>query len=98
MLFIFLSIRPYSHINKCVKLIPNIANTYKGLDGHLRNSPLFISAMKIHISSETAAALQSFESFNVELRGELEIKVRRKSNVGWLLVIYYNEYFRARVS
>ena len=82
----------------CVKLIPNIANTYKGLDSHLRNYLLFISALKIHISSETAAALQSLESFNVKLRGELEIKVRRKTNVGWLLVIYYNDYLRARVS
>ena len=71
---------------------------YQSKDLPYRNSYLVISALKIHISSETAAALQSFESFNVELRGELEIKVRRKSNVGWLLVIYYNEYFRARVS
>ena len=41
-----------------------------------------ISALKIHISSETAMALQSFEGFNVELRGELEIKVGERNTRG----------------
>merc|ERR1711892_340645 len=41
--------------------------------------------MKIHISSETAAALQSFESFNVELRGELEIKGKGVLTTYWLM-------------
>ena len=44
------------------------------------NSTLFIiSALKIHISSETAMALQGVEGFNVERRGELEIKVRERN-------------------
>ena len=38
-----------------------------------------ISALKIHISSETAMALQSFD---VELRGELEIKVGERNTRG----------------
>ena len=32
-------------------------------------------ALKIHISYETAAALEKFGTFSVELRGEVEIKV-----------------------
>ena len=37
------------------------------------------SALKIHISSETASALQSFGTFTVQLRGEMEIKVGEKT-------------------
>jgi hypothetical protein len=54
----------------------------------VHHSTLFlISALKIHISSETAMALQGVEGFNVERRGELEIKVRERSTQRWKNVL-----------
>ena len=46
-----------------------------------------ISTLKIHISSETAMALQSFEGFNVELRGELDKKVGESNTQSWRSVL-----------
>ena len=34
-----------------------------------------ISALRIHISSETATALTTFGTFQTELRGEMDMKV-----------------------
>ena len=36
---------------------------------------LFSPAQKIHVSSETAEALESFGSFELEQRGDIDIKV-----------------------
>ena len=37
----------------------------------------YFVAQKIHVSSETAEALESFGSFDLSPRGEIDIKVRR---------------------
>jgi hypothetical protein len=37
---------------------------------------VFFSALKIHVSPKTKAVLDTFESFELELRGEVEMKVR----------------------
>ena len=44
-------------------------------------SVFHISAMKIHISSETEAALKSFPGFEVEPRGLIDIKVTEQFNL-----------------
>lgn len=43
------------------------------------SSPLFYPALKIHLSSETKAVLEEFDGFELELRGDVEMKVKKKS-------------------
>ena len=50
---------------------------------------LFIIAQKIHISSETAEALQSFETFELECRGEIGIKVSILT-IGWYFHLQFS--------
>ena len=50
--------------NVCLRILANYTCTYLPL------------ALRIHISSETAAALETFGTFTVELRGQVEMKVR----------------------
>ena len=42
-------------------------------------------ALKIHMSSSTAALLETFETFQVEERGQLEVKGKGKMTTYWLL-------------
>jgi len=37
---------------------------------------MFFAALKIHVSPKTKAVLDTFGSFELELRGEVEMKVR----------------------
>ena len=43
-------------------------------------------ALKIHLSGATAKLLQSYESFQLEERGELEVKGKGRMTTFWLLV------------
>ena len=47
---------------------------------NLKSLIIIFSAMKIHISSSTKDILEQFDAFNIELRGEVEMKVGK-----WLL-------------
>lgn len=42
-------------------------------------------ALKIHLSSETKAVLEEFEGFELELRGDVEMKGKGKVRTYWLL-------------
>ena len=42
-------------------------------------------ALKIHLSGATAKLLQSYESFQLEERGELEVKGKGRMTTFWLL-------------
>ena len=42
-------------------------------------------ALKIHLSGATAKLLQSYQSFQLEERGELEIKGKGRMTTFWLL-------------
>ncbi|XP_055479383.1 atrial natriuretic peptide receptor 1 isoform X2 [Psammomys obesus] len=42
-------------------------------------------ALKIHLSSETKAVLEEFEGFDLELRGDVEMKGKGKVRTYWLL-------------
>ena len=42
-------------------------------------------ALKIHMSSTTAGLLETFETFQVEERGQLEVKGKGKMTTYWLL-------------
>lgn len=41
--------------------------------------PLSSPALKIHLSSETKAVLEEFDGFELELRGDVEMKVGKDS-------------------
>lgn len=41
--------------------------------------PLSSPALRIHLSSETKAVLEEFDAFELELRGDVEMKVREDS-------------------
>lgn len=41
--------------------------------------PLSSPALKIHLSSETKAVLEEFDGFELELRGDVEMKVEKES-------------------
>lgn len=42
-------------------------------------------ALKIHLSSETKAVLEEFGGFELELRGDVEMKGKGKVRTYWLL-------------
>lgn len=46
--------------------------------GSSPSSPV-LSALKIHLSSETKAVLEEFDGFELELRGDVEMKVEKNS-------------------
>ena len=39
---------------------------------------MYVAARKIHISELTKAILEEFETFDLQERGQIEIKVRRR--------------------
>lgn len=41
--------------------------------------PLSSPALRIHLSSETKAVLEEFDGFELELRGDVEMKVEKDS-------------------
>ena len=46
---------------------------------------LFLTALRIHVSPDTSAVLQQFGTFDLELRGAVEMKVNSKG-----FVLYIN--------
>lgn len=47
--------------------------------------PLLSPALRIHLSSETKAVLEEFDGFELELRGDVEMKGKGKVRTYWLL-------------
>lgn len=47
--------------------------------------PLSSAALRIHLSSETKAVLEEFDAFELELRGDVEMKGKGKVRTYWLL-------------
>lgn len=54
-------------------------------EGLRRLPPLLSPALRIHLSSETKAVLEEFDGFELELRGDVEMKGKGKVRTYWLL-------------
>ena len=54
-------------------LVPCCSHPWRAL--HL--PPLLSPALRIHLSSETKAVLEEFDGFELELRGDVEMKVEK---------------------
>lgn len=50
----------------------------------------YVSALKIHVSPHTKEVLDTFGTFELELRGEIEMKVRRFADSGLLPMCFYS--------
>lgn len=46
---------------------------------------LFSAALKIHVSEATRQVLQDFTGFQLQLRGEIEVKGKGRMRTYWLL-------------
>lgn len=46
---------------------------------------VFVSALKIHVSAATRDVLLEFNCFQLELRGEIDVKGKGKMTTYWLL-------------
>lgn len=52
---------------------------------HTRPCSCVCAALKIHVSAATRDVLQEFNCFQLELRGDIEVKGKGKMTTYWLL-------------